>query len=41
MMVTGALVSKFRGSGKLMQRTNEGVGFRMKAPLSLPRDLLV
>lgn len=41
-MVTGALASKFRGSGKPMQRrTNEGVGFRMKAPLSLSSDLLV
>lgn len=40
-MVTGALASKFRGSGKAVQRTNEGVGFRMKAPLSLPTDRLV
>lgn len=41
-MVTGALASKFRGSRKAVQRrTNEGVGFRMKAPLSLPTDRLV
>lgn len=41
-MVTDALASEFRGSGKAVQRrTNEGVGFRMKVPLSLPSDHLV